>query len=212
VGSIPIARSTLEVTPGHAGLQDWGQNIDPMGKPWEIDAGGRRSWPHVFLHCPRVHTYGHTQQFPKIICVIPLLPRSENEGRWLDSDPELTLVNVGYRADQLRRESVSIFKCTGKGSKIDSEPLQPGPQYWQFVFHESALFTTEKNIAYAFTQHEFFTSISLGEPHYSPSLPGLRFGKVHRELRASRFEAAISRVARDPQLRTDCSDALALAL
>jgi hypothetical protein len=54
-----------------------------------------------------------------------------------------TLVNVVYRADPLRRESVSIFKRTSKRSKIDSEPLQPGPQYWQFFFHESALFTTE---------------------------------------------------------------------
>jgi hypothetical protein len=27
-------------TPGHAGLQDWGQDIDPMGKSWEIDAEG----------------------------------------------------------------------------------------------------------------------------------------------------------------------------
>jgi len=58
---------------------------------------------------------------------------------------------------------VSIFKRTSKRSKIDSEPFQPGPQYWQLVFHESALFTTEKNIAYAFTQHESFASVSLGE-------------------------------------------------
>jgi hypothetical protein len=36
VGSIPIARSTLKATPGHVGLQDWGQDIDPMGKSWEI--------------------------------------------------------------------------------------------------------------------------------------------------------------------------------
>jgi hypothetical protein len=27
--------STLEATPGHAGLQDWGQDIDPVGKSWE---------------------------------------------------------------------------------------------------------------------------------------------------------------------------------
>jgi hypothetical protein len=40
VGSVPIARSTLKATPGHAGLQDWGQDIDPMRKSWEIDAEG----------------------------------------------------------------------------------------------------------------------------------------------------------------------------
>ena len=50
-----------------------------------------------------------------------------------------------------------------KRSKIDSEPLQPGPQYRQFFLHESALFAAEKNIAYAFTQHESFTPKSLGE-------------------------------------------------
>ncbi|MHB8722306.1 MAG: hypothetical protein ACYDAH_13065 [Steroidobacteraceae bacterium] len=25
----------FQATPGHAGLQDWGQNIDPMGKSWD---------------------------------------------------------------------------------------------------------------------------------------------------------------------------------
>jgi hypothetical protein len=69
---IPIARSTLKATPGHAGLQDWGQDIDPMGKSWEIDAEAAVvSWPHVSPRCPEIHTYSHTQQFPKIICVIP---------------------------------------------------------------------------------------------------------------------------------------------
>lgn len=37
----------------------------------------------------------------------------------------MTLANVAYRAEQLRRESVSIVKRAGKRSKIDSEPLQP---------------------------------------------------------------------------------------
>jgi hypothetical protein len=40
VGSIPIARSTLEAMPGHAGLQDWGQDIDPLGKSWESTLRG----------------------------------------------------------------------------------------------------------------------------------------------------------------------------
>jgi hypothetical protein len=43
VGSIAIARSTLEAMPGHAGLQDWGQDIDPMGKSWKSTLRGRRS-------------------------------------------------------------------------------------------------------------------------------------------------------------------------
>jgi hypothetical protein len=37
-----------------------------------------------------------------------------NQTEWAPSDRELTFVNVGYRADQLRRESVSIFKRTSK--------------------------------------------------------------------------------------------------
>jgi hypothetical protein len=54
-----------QATPGHAGLQDWGQDIDPMGKSWEIDAEGAAvSWPRVSPHCPEIHTYSHTQVFP----------------------------------------------------------------------------------------------------------------------------------------------------
>jgi hypothetical protein len=64
----------FQATPGHAGLQDWGQDIDPMGKSWEIDAEGAVvSWPHVSSLCPEIHTYSHTQQFTKINCVIPTL-------------------------------------------------------------------------------------------------------------------------------------------
>jgi hypothetical protein len=51
VGSVPIARSTLKATPGHAGLQD--------------AEGVAVSWPHASSHCPEIHTYGHTQQFTK---------------------------------------------------------------------------------------------------------------------------------------------------
>jgi hypothetical protein len=84
VGSIPIARSTLKATPGHVGLNDWRQHIDPMGKSWELDAeGAADSWPHVSLHCPKNHTYSHTQQFTRINCVIPT--RRESDCRWLDS-------------------------------------------------------------------------------------------------------------------------------
>jgi hypothetical protein len=32
-----------QATPGHAGLQDWDQDIDPMGKSWESTLRGRRS-------------------------------------------------------------------------------------------------------------------------------------------------------------------------
>ena len=79
MGSIPIARSTLEATPGHVGLQDWRQHIDPMGKSWEIDAQREEvSLPHVSLHCPGIHTYSHTQKFSKMNCVnshAPLIAR-----------------------------------------------------------------------------------------------------------------------------------------
>jgi hypothetical protein len=73
VGSIPIARSTLRQRQATQGYKV--QDIDPMGKSWEIDAEGATvSWPHVSPHCPEIHTYGHTQQFTKINCVIPTLP------------------------------------------------------------------------------------------------------------------------------------------
>jgi hypothetical protein len=32
----------------------------------------------VSLHCPEIHTYSHTQQFPGIICVIPGVERARN--------------------------------------------------------------------------------------------------------------------------------------
>jgi hypothetical protein len=64
----------FQATPGHVGLQIWDQDIDPMGKSWEFDAQREEvSLPRVSLHCPRVHTYSHTQQFTKLICVIPTL-------------------------------------------------------------------------------------------------------------------------------------------
>jgi hypothetical protein len=63
-----------QATPGHAGLQGWGQDIDPMGKSWESTLKGAAvSWPHVSPHCSEIHTYSHTQQFTKINCVIPTL-------------------------------------------------------------------------------------------------------------------------------------------
>ena len=74
MGSIPIARSTLKAMPGHVGLQNWDQDIDPMGKSWEFDARREEvSLPHVSLHCPGIHTYSPTQQFTRMNCVIPAL-------------------------------------------------------------------------------------------------------------------------------------------
>ena len=41
-----------------------------MGKPWEFDAHRAAvESPHVSLHCPKNHTYSHTQQFARINCV-----------------------------------------------------------------------------------------------------------------------------------------------
>src|SRR5277367_6551880 len=69
LGSIPIACSIL--TQRNAGLQDWGQDIDPTGKSWEIGAEGVVvSWPHVSPRCPEIHPYSHTQQFTKMNFVI----------------------------------------------------------------------------------------------------------------------------------------------
>jgi hypothetical protein len=52
-----------QATPGHVGLPDWRQHIDPMGKSWEFDAHRAAvESPHVSLHCPKNHTYSHTQQ------------------------------------------------------------------------------------------------------------------------------------------------------
>jgi hypothetical protein len=64
-----------QATPGHAGLQDWRQHIDPMGKSWEIDAegGATVSWSQVSPLCSESHTYSHTQQCTRINCVIPTL-------------------------------------------------------------------------------------------------------------------------------------------
>ena len=53
-----------QATPGHVGLPDWRQHIGPMGKSWEFDAHSAAvESPHVSLHCPKNHTYSHTQQF-----------------------------------------------------------------------------------------------------------------------------------------------------
>jgi hypothetical protein len=43
-----------QATPGRAGLQDWGQGTDPMGKSWEIDAEAAAvSWPHLSRIAPK---------------------------------------------------------------------------------------------------------------------------------------------------------------
>ena len=64
-----------QATPGHAGPQDWGQDIDPMGKSWESTLRRRRSHGLTYHPlCPEIHTYSHTQQFAKIFCGIPALP------------------------------------------------------------------------------------------------------------------------------------------
>src|SRR5258708_20520602 len=58
-----------QATPGHPGLQDWGQDIDPMGKSWESTLRGAAvSWPHVSLLRPEIHTYSHTH--PRIPVLI----------------------------------------------------------------------------------------------------------------------------------------------
>ena len=69
-----------------------------MGKSWEIVDVAAVSWPDVSLHCPRIHTYSHTQQFSKINCVIPTRPSSESDRRWLDSDLYETVTHVRNEA------------------------------------------------------------------------------------------------------------------
>jgi len=70
---------------------------------------------------------------------------------------------------------------------FDSEPLQPGPQHRPFLLHESASLAAEQNIAYAFAQHEPFTSVPLGEAFTCELLVRLRNRKridvaIMREL------------------------------
>jgi hypothetical protein len=44
------------------------------------------------------HVQSHAAVHKNINCVISLLPRSENDCKWLDSTPERTAVNGGHRA------------------------------------------------------------------------------------------------------------------
>jgi len=53
----------FQATPGHVGLQDWRQHIDPMGRPWEFDAGGRRlTYPHIAPGFIRTVTRSNSQE------------------------------------------------------------------------------------------------------------------------------------------------------
>src|SRR5260370_477536 len=54
------------------------------------------SWPHVSLHCPGDHTYSHTQQFTKIICVIATLTSQREQSRVAGLDPKLPVVSGGF--------------------------------------------------------------------------------------------------------------------
>ena len=36
-------------------------------------------------HCPKDHTYSHTQRITRLNCVILRLPRTARDRRWLDS-------------------------------------------------------------------------------------------------------------------------------
>ena len=85
----PSPAPLLRQMPGHAWLQDWGQDIDPMGKSWEsTPSGAVVSWPHVSLHCPEIHTYSHTQQFTKKLCDshAPLVAIAGGWTRTLETD------------------------------------------------------------------------------------------------------------------------------
>ena len=55
------------------------------------------SWHHVSLHCPGDHTYSHTQQFTKIICVIATLTSQREQSRVAGLDPNLRVARVRYR-------------------------------------------------------------------------------------------------------------------
>src|ERR1700677_3174150 len=75
-------------TPVNARLQDWGQDIDPMGKSWESTLERATvSRPHVSLHCPGIHRYSHTHQFTRINCVIPTLSSDRERPQVAGLDP-----------------------------------------------------------------------------------------------------------------------------
>jgi hypothetical protein len=82
VGSIPIAGSTsrlAQVTLGNASIL------------------GPASYLEVSLRCPSIHTYSHTQQFPRIICVNPTLVSAHHGFLGPQSDPLPPPMTVGYR-------------------------------------------------------------------------------------------------------------------
>jgi hypothetical protein len=42
------------------------------------------SCPYLSPSCPTIHTYSNTQQYSKIICVIPTFYSDRESGKWLD--------------------------------------------------------------------------------------------------------------------------------
>jgi hypothetical protein len=102
-----------------------------MGESWENDAHGAAV---LSRHFAKNHTYSHTQQFPEIFCVIPTLPRSESDRRWLDQTPEGPLAHDRLQekicADTLALNAVtdqlaahSLRKCGIKSFEVDVIPM-----------------------------------------------------------------------------------------
>ena len=91
-----------QATPGQAGLQDWGQDVDPMGKSWELMLGGdglmALTYPRSAPRFTRTVTRGNSQ---KINCVISTLPSWRERSRVAGLDPNLPVASGRYRASQL---------------------------------------------------------------------------------------------------------------
>ena len=83
-----------QTTPGNAGLQDWGQSVEPMGKSWEIDAQREEvSLPHLSPHCPEIQGIFIKSNLDLTECRVTGSPgaggRSSNPRNTAERQPEL---------------------------------------------------------------------------------------------------------------------------
>jgi hypothetical protein len=73
------------------------------------------SCPHISPNCPTIHTYSHTRQVRKIMCVIPTLSAArDGDCRWPDSTSSgrSPVAASGYRSCPDRR---LVQYCQGRG-------------------------------------------------------------------------------------------------
>jgi hypothetical protein len=101
----PLHSQTM---PGHAGLQDWGQDIDPMGKSWESTLRGRRShgptYPRIAPRSTRTVTHAAVNKNNLCDSHAPLVARPI-AGGWTRPLP--------VRRDR-QLSSGAITECLGK--------------------------------------------------------------------------------------------------